>query len=105
NKKNFRDVVRLISSNILKLASSVATMFIIPIVFNQTNYGYYKLFLLYVSYAGIFNFGLIDGIYLYYAGKSIEELPVNEFKYYSRFLIKTVLFSIIPFILYSFLLS
>ncbi|MBM7453027.1 O-antigen/teichoic acid export membrane protein [Acholeplasma morum] len=70
-------------------------------IYSELNYSYYKLFILFMSYAGIFNFGLIDGIYLYYAGSSLEDLPINEFKYYTKFLSLFIVIAAFPFVLFS----
>lgn len=38
------------------------------------NYGYWQLFLLYANYSMLFNFGLLDGLYLRELGKDYQEL-------------------------------
>src|SRR5690554_1344245 len=99
NKKFGKDLFLVILSNGVKLLSSLLTVFIIPLIFNQQDYGFYKLFLLYVSYVGIFHFGFNDGIYLYYAGKDYEQLDKTRFRTYTKFL--TIVQSIIALIVIS----
>jgi len=86
NKKFGKDLFLVVLSNGVKLLSSILTVFVIPLIFTQQDYGFYKLFLLYVSYVGIFHFGFNDGIYLYYAGKDYEELDKAQFRTYTKFL-------------------
>lgn len=74
-------------SNIIKLISSILVGFVIPNILGLTNYGYYKVFILYLTYIGLFHFGFIDGIYLKYGGKNYEELERPKFRTYSRFLL------------------
>ncbi len=85
------------------MLSSIATIFFVPLIFSQQDYGFYKLFLLYVSYVGIFHFGFIDGIYLFYGGKKYEDLDKNKFSKYTKFLFLTQL--IISLIIFIFGLS
>lgn len=96
NKKFGKDLILVIISNGVKLLSSVLTVFFIPLIFSQQDYGYYKLFLLYISYVGIFHFGFMDGIYLYYAGKNYEDLEKATFRTYTKFI--TILQGIIALI-------
>ena len=86
NKKFGKDLFLVILSNGVKLISNVLTVFVIPLIFSQQDYGFYKLFLLYVSYVGIFHFGFIDGIYLHYAGISYENLDKTTFRTFTKFL-------------------
>ena len=86
DKKFGKDLFLVILSNGVKLISSVLTVFMIPLIFTQQDYGFYKLFLLYISYVGIFHFGFIDGIYLHYAGKNYDELEKTSFRTYTKFL-------------------
>lgn len=86
NKKFGKDLLLVIVSNGVKLLSSILTVFFIPLIFSQQDYGFYKVFLLYVSYVGIFHFGFMDGIYLHYAGKDYDELEKTTFRTYTKFI-------------------
>lgn len=86
DKKFGRDVVLVIISNAVKLISSILAVFIVPLIFSQQDYGFYKLFLLYISYVGFFHFGFNDGIYLFYAGKAYKDLDRGIFNTYTKFL-------------------
>lgn len=105
NKKFGKDLVLVVLSNLVRLLSSVLTVFFIPLIFSQQDYGFYKLFLLYVSYVGIFHFGFIDGIYLHYAGLEYEKANKYDFRLYTKILgmIESILAIII--IIFSFFIS
>lgn len=87
DKKGFKGILYVTFSNIIKMLVSILTIFILPLVFSKQNYGYYKLFFLYLSYVGVLHFGLIDGIYLIYSGKKREELSPTKFSYYFKLLL------------------
>ena len=75
-------------SNIVKLISSILVAFIIPNLLGLTDYGYYKVFILYLTYVGLFHFGFIDGIYLKYGGVDYNKLNKQKFRSYFSFLSK-----------------
>lgn len=102
DKKFGKNVLLVILSNGVKLLSSIATIFLLPLIFTQQDYGFYKLFLLYTSYVGFFHFGFIDGIYLYYGGKSYEELERSKFALYTKFLTITQLIIALGVFIFSF---
>jgi len=86
DKKFGKDFLLVVSTNILKTLSSFVYMLAIPILFSVEGYGFYNLFLLYLSYVGIVHFGFIDGIYLKFGGKKYEDLDFNKFSSYTKFL-------------------
>lgn len=87
DKTFVRNVLVVAISNVLTLIVGVLSGFIIPKIMGVEDYGYYKIFTLYISYIGIFHFGFIDGIYLFYAGKNYSELDKEQFKLFTRFII------------------
>lgn len=66
------------SAQFISLLLSVLMSIFVPKFLNVENFGFWQLFLFYVSYAGFFHFGLTDGIYLTIGGKKYEELDKNE---------------------------
>src|SRR5690606_33925864 len=50
-------------------------------------YGYLKVFTLYLSYIGILHFGFIDGIYIKYGGKQEHEIDKRRLKGEHKFLV------------------
>ena len=61
-------------SNIISLTVSLVGTFFIPKFSNATVYGYWQLYLFYISYAGLLHFGLCDGIYLKYGGETYTNI-------------------------------
>ena len=68
----------------LLLLSGILVGFLLPKIIGVTDYGYYKTYTLYAGYAGLFHFGLADGIYLMYGGKDYDSLERNRFRFYSK---------------------
>ena len=87
NQKTVKNIIFIAISNILKLISSILIGFVIPKILGVTDYGYYKIFMLYMTYVGLFHFGFIDGIYLKYGGVNYDELNKIKFRSYFRFLL------------------
>lgn len=79
-----KNIIRVTLSNITSIISGVLVGFLIPKILSVEDYGYYKTFMLYVSYLGICSFGIIDGIVLKYGAKDYEELDTRKFRAYFR---------------------
>lgn len=86
DKKITRNVAMVAFSNILTILAGVFSGFVIPKIMGVTDYGYYKIFTLYLTYIGLFHFGFIDGIYLIYAGKNYANLDKDKFRLFTKFL-------------------
>lgn len=84
NAKNF---IMVIGSNILSLLSLLLVGFVLPKQLGVTGYAYYRVYSLYVGYAGFLHFGLVNGIYLKYGHCNKDELPVEKFRKFSRIMI------------------
>lgn len=79
--KVLKNVINVALSNIASFGTSFIIGFILPAVLSLAEYGYYKEYTLYLSFAYLFNFGFNDGIYIKYGGKDQEMLdsgPINE---------------------------
>lgn len=85
--KSIKNIIIVTFSNVIVLISSLFVGFGLPFLMNQTNYGIYKIFTLYLGYGGFLHFGFIDGIYLKFSGNEYSNLIKDDFKYYSRHLI------------------
>lgn len=85
-QKFLKNLFFVLFSNALTVLSGTLVGFVIPKIMGITDYGYYKTFTLYSSYIGLFHFGFIDGIYLYFAGRRYESLDKEKFRTYTRFL-------------------
>lgn len=61
-------------ANLLNMLVSILVVLLIPRFWGEVAYGYYQLYLFYISYVGFFHLGWLDGIYLRVAGKDYSKL-------------------------------
>lgn len=85
--KFIKDVAMVTSSNVVYMLANILAGFILPTLISVEDYGYYKIYTLYLSYSGLLHFGFIDGVYLEYSGNHYEDLNVMRFRTYSFFMI------------------
>ena len=72
---NYRKgIVSITFSNIFRFSLSFVMAFILPALLSVDQYGYIKVFQLYVSYVGVLHLGFCDGMYLSYGGKQIDNI-------------------------------
>ena len=95
-----KSIIKILTSNILIAVSSILVGFIVPLKLDIDAYAYLKTYTLYISYVGFFHFGFIDGLYIKYGGKTIEEVDKgvlkNEHRLFIRIqLIATLVLSLI----------
>lgn len=69
-----KNVTYTVSSNVISLLISTITVFIVPKLVGVDAYGYYQLYLFYISYVGVSYLGWCDGIYLRIGGKYYKDL-------------------------------
>lgn len=79
-KKAIKNVYYTFSANLLTMILSTILTIFIPKLLGVREYGYWQLYMFYLSYSGFFHFGLIDGIYLKMGGENYEELDKNTLK-------------------------
>lgn len=65
-------------SSVVSMLISVLVVLLIPKSVSTQDYGYYQLYLLYIGYAGFFQIGLIDGIYIRYGGAYYDKLDKTK---------------------------
>ena len=85
SKQFKKDLLLVVFSNVIVLLSSIITGFIIPKILGVTEYGFYKIFTLYLGYAPLLHLGFVDGILLQFAGKKFDELDKHCFRTYTKF--------------------
>ena len=66
-------------SNIISFCISALVTFIVPKKLGVESYGYFQLYLFYVSYIGFLHFGWADGVFLRYGGAYYEKLDRAKF--------------------------
>ena len=71
-KKFIKNIISVMIANIISLLGSITSGFLLPKIFNIEEYGYYKIFTLYMSYAGLLHFGFLDGMLLKISGMKYE---------------------------------
>ena len=99
------DIFNVALSNFIVILSGVAIGFLVPKIMEVEEYGFYKTFTLYISYAGFFELGVVEGIYLIIAGKMKEELNKEKMRLVFRLLIfiEVIIASIFLFVAFTFL--
>jgi len=75
-----RNIIRIFSANFINLISSIVIGFIVPAILSIETYSYVKMYSFYITYVGVLHLGFIDGLYIKYGGKSIEEIDKGELK-------------------------
>lgn len=69
-----RDVATMGAGTLLVTVLAPIQAFLIPRLVSVEDYGYWRLFFLYVGYAGFLHFGLADGALLRWAGRQFEDI-------------------------------
>jgi O-antigen/teichoic acid export membrane protein len=78
---------------------SIVTVFILPKVMGVTYFGYWQVYLFYVSYINILCFGFNDGLYLRYGNYNYDQLPFEKLR--SAMRIFLIIISLISIFLFS----
>ena len=79
DRKLQKGIVAVLIANLVNVAFSLATNFLLPKYLSIESYAGIKEFQLYVSYVGLFHLGFVDGIYLKYGGKTLGKDVDKEF--------------------------
>lgn len=85
NHKTLKDMISVVMGNGALLGAKVFTWLLIPRLLGIYEYGYYKMFTLYLTYMLFFHLGFPDGILLLHGGQHFEELDREKFRFYSVF--------------------
>lgn len=83
-----KSIFYVVLGNGLQLVSGIILGLVLPLFFSIENFGYFRMFTLYVTYSSLFQLGFINGIYLKFGGKKYEDLDKFSFIKYSNFLVK-----------------
>lgn len=73
-----KKLVYTFGANFIALIASVFVTFVVPKSLSVEAYGYFQLYLFYVTYSVFLNFGWADGIFLKYGGEYYENLRKSE---------------------------
>lgn len=75
-----KNISYAVISNAVSFIGSAVITLVVPKFLSVEAYGYFQLYLFYLSYIGFCCFGWIDGIVLRYAGHYYEKLNFSNFK-------------------------
>lgn len=75
-----KNLFKSFSAQIISLSVGFVLGFIVPKIIDEYQYAYWQIFVLYVGYAGVLHFGLLDGIVLRYSQYNYEELDKRRIR-------------------------
>ncbi|MGI6122410.1 MAG: lipopolysaccharide biosynthesis protein [Saccharofermentanales bacterium] len=81
-----KGIARVSFANLLSLAVSLITSFLLPYFISIEDYGYWQLFILFTGYVGFFAFGFNDGVHLNYATYSYNATTASKFSTFKNML-------------------
>lgn len=82
--------------NILQLLSGLILGFLLPSMLTIETYAFIRTYTLYCSYIGLLHFGFLDGLYLKYGGKKINNIDMDSLSMeHSTFILLQTIISII----------
>jgi len=83
------NITYVTTAQLASLALSMVKVLVLPLFLGISDYGYWQVYGLYVSYIWLFSFGFTEGIYLKYASYDYAELPKQELRAGIRFYLLT----------------
>lgn len=92
--RNFiKNISYSLMANVFSIIISILTMMILPKFISIEEYGYYQLYIFYLSYSCLLTLGFNDGIYIELGGKKYESLNKNRIfsKFWLFFIIQSIL--------------
>lgn len=82
-----KNLLRVFSVNVLTLLTGVIIGFLVPSILSIDSYANVKTYTFYISYIGVLHLGFIDGMFLKYGGKDINNINKEELKSEHNFFI------------------
>lgn len=73
-----KGLVKVLIANIINLLIGLVNSFILPRYLSVESYAMIKTYTLYIGYAGFFHLGYLDGMYLKYGGKNLNDISADE---------------------------
>ncbi len=74
-----KGIVQIFVSNLIFLLFGVLNNFILPKYLSVDSYAMLKTYMLYISYASVLGFGFIEGMFLFYGGKTVKDSSNLQF--------------------------
>jgi len=75
-----KNILSSFQSQIVALSVGVVLSFVLPVVIGIEQFGYWQVYLLYVTFTMFFGLGFTDGIYLTYGNFDYEDLPHEKLR-------------------------
>ena len=72
------NVARAVSANLFSLVVSTILVLVIPRLVGVADYGYWQLYVFYLSWVGVLHLGWVDGVYLKIAGQHYGALEFRR---------------------------
>lgn len=82
-----KNIITVMLANMISLLGSIAGGFLLPKLFSLEDYGFFKIFSLYLTYTGILHLGFPDGFLLKNSGVSYADLKKEDMRAISHFFI------------------
>lgn len=79
-----KDLAIVTGGNVLYLLAQIAVGLLLPLAMSVDDFGYYKVYTLYLTYCGLLHFGFVDGMLLRFGGRPYESLDKKRFRTYLR---------------------
>ncbi len=79
-KTGLKNSIFVLAAQSASFVLGIARALILPILLGVRSFGYWQVYLLYMSYVGIFALGFNDGIYLKYGKFDYKDLPKQIFR-------------------------
>ncbi|MBO1265075.1 oligosaccharide flippase family protein [Proteiniclasticum sp. SCR006] len=99
---NARNLLSVLGANFFVMFVGIIQSFLFPKLMGPNQYGYWSMYLLYIGYAGFFNLGVSDGIYLLFGGENYNDLEKGKFKAYFNIILFYLSVFLIIWVLYCF---
>ena len=77
--------ISVFMSNLILVFVGIITGFVVPNVLGVFQYGYFETFILYATYTTFLQLGFINGIYLLFGDKNLDELDNKLFRMFFKF--------------------
>ncbi len=82
-----RNILYSVSAQVISLAVSFITGLIVPKFIPEIQYAYWQTYVLYVGYAGVFHFGILDGMVLRFSQYDYDKLDKGRVSAHFFFLL------------------
>lgn len=79
-KEGIKNSLYMLVSQTVNLILGIIRSVLLPIMLGVVNYGYWQVYILFLSFSGSFTLGISDGIYLRYGKYEYNELPRKKFR-------------------------